>query len=75
MKNDIKDLAAYVAPCGIVGFVLGLAQFNIYLSILACFGAQYFFKKTDIGTLLGLSTFLYGPVAFISYLFGKSLVT
>ena len=74
MKQDLKDLATYVAPCGIVGFILGLAQVNIYFSILACFGAQYFFKKTDLGTLLGLSTFLYGPVAFISYIIGKSLV-
>ena len=74
MKQDLKDLATYVAPCGIVGFILGLAQVNIYFSILACFGAQYFFKKTDLGTLLGLSTFLYGPVAFFSYIFGKSLV-
>lgn len=75
MKQDLKDLAAYVAPCGIVGFILGLAQFNMYISILACFGAQYFFKKTKFGTLIGLSTYFFGPVAFISYLLGKSLVT
>lgn len=74
MKQSLKDLATYVAPCGIVGFVLGMAQVNIYFSIIACFVAQYYFKRTDIGVLLGLSTFLYGPVAFISYIFGKSLV-
>ncbi|MDD2609393.1 MAG: hypothetical protein PHX60_06800 [Giesbergeria sp.] len=75
MKNDLKNLVAYIAPCGVVGFILGLAQVNIYFSLLACFFAQYYFKKTDVGTLLGLSTFLYGPIAFTAYIIGKALVT
>lgn len=73
MKEYLKDLAAYIAPCAIVGFFLGAIQLNIWFSVFLCFCAQYFFKKTDIGTLLGLSTFFYGPIAFIAYACGMAL--
>lgn len=50
--------------------------------MLLCFAIQYIYLKTTnpehdtsnlLGSLIGLSTILYGPMSLISYIVGKSI--
>lgn len=79
----MKDLLIHTSPSIVSGFLFGLFSANIYLAMLICFAIQYYYirqqgdRKTSdgtyLGTMLGLSTVLYLPAAFVGYIIGKSL--
>lgn len=77
----MRDFVSHIAPSVISGLFFGAVSANIYIAHLITLGIQdYFIRKssdrekddgTDLGNMLGLSTFFYLPAEFIGYAIGK----